>query len=409
MAEYSEGEEAEFGWYERLRYSLAMLQQEFEQIANTGCNLNHARFEVDEEVSDASWEAFADAHQGALSNSGWEHWEIFHDEGRCGCFFGDGRWLPRFQKLAASGWLILVELASGTERPVPCEYRLRLPSSTGHLAWLHLIYDTALLNTPFLRTEVTYWKLDKGLCWDDLSDDEMWSLAEDGTKFPAHPLLSRLHLDVFSSSASAIRYWLDFDEIVTVGGVLDDRSPIVLPATITAEEDDPVDDSQQTVRDLPTTELSGPSDDAGEVPVEAASSEEPDTKWEKVHKSIRQGVKPDWDGSCIWIGEEIVKEYKYDAPTQRPLLDAFQKASWPEELDDPFRIQAEMAVEKAKGKNPKFVKELYMAKRRDAVKALNRDQQYIRFLSTKAGYGVRWEWKQMPDVPSSSVADEEID
>lgn len=79
----------------------------------------------------------------------------------------------------------------------------------------------------------------------------------------------------------------------------------------------------------------------------------------------------------LWWRGRVVKCFRHDAHNQTAILDAFQKAGWPDRIDDPL---------------PRVGARKWKARRRETVRCLNRGLTpgTIRFRSDGVG-GVRWE------------------
>ena len=45
---------------------------------------------------------------------------------------------------------------------------------------------------------------------------------------------------------------------------------------------------------------------------------------------------PYWDGDRLWYREDVIKQFTKPAENQRKVLDAFQEAGWPSQLQNPF-------------------------------------------------------------------------
>jgi hypothetical protein len=364
--------DADFYRYEDLCRSLEQVQREFEQVAIAGSDLFHMMFEADDPIEQRSWEAFIAANSGRVGQNRWERWEPLPDGSNCGCYYGSEKWLDHFQAIATSGYLIIRDiqfhLNEGHQAPDGC--RLKLPRSQGHVAWLELLYETAMLNTALLRSEVTCWDIEPGRTAIDLSEEEIWRSDDEGNQIPAHPLLHSLHLNLFRSSAEAISYWFCPDEAVPVGDLLADQPPVFLPRIDEQEHLDEIEMlDEETAPSNITTSL-----------VTSLGSE-----------------KPKWGGKRLWVRGECIKRYRNAAPDQKTVLDAFEAADWPSELPDPLDLRQ---IERA-CKEGGYPSSAEMVGRRDqrrqTVAELNKAQDHIRFRCSGDGFAVEWEWRNPID------------
>jgi len=97
---------------------------------------------------------------------------------------------------------------------------------------------------------------------------------------------------------------------------------------------------------------------------------------------------PYWDADCrrLWLGEQLLKEFRQPAPNQTTLLDVFQEQGWvPSHIDDP--------LSRALGESEKS------AKRRlhETISNLNRGLPTgtIRFRGDGTGQGIVWEYDRV--------------
>lgn len=380
----------DFAWYERLCREFDRLETEFQLFAHEKLGLYFGLFESgfldDQEVSDEGWQAFHTSAVGKVGKGGWEQWE--HDSnGFCGCFFGNADLLPMFRKLAKSGVLILSEIEREVSggKLAPCGYSLGMPKNQSYADWISFLFQTANLSTAWVRfDDYRYWDSPSSQVWDDLEADEVWAINSNGVRFPRHPLYRTLHMDLFFSSAEAIRLWRYRSEVVPLDGLLDD-DVICLPDPEYDNEDIPASD------DLP--DLLPPTQIVNEV-----------------------SDQPVWDGRTLRRGNEEFKKYPLRAKKIIPLLTAFQVAGWPQVLADPFNIkkrEEELASKKrpedevGSKRFPLISDEIEGLKkqRTETMRTLNATQCQIRFEGVGDGYGVSWEWchEIKPDCPSDAA------
>lgn len=92
-------------------------------------------------------------------------------------------------------------------------------------------------------------------------------------------------------------------------------------------------------------------------------------------------LKPYFDtrSRTLWVGEEIVKQFRVPAGNQELILSAFQEEDWPDQVDDP--------LPPAPGLEPK-------RRLHDAIHRLNRNQKkrLVRFRGTALGRAILWSW-----------------
>jgi hypothetical protein len=89
---------------------------------------------------------------------------------------------------------------------------------------------------------------------------------------------------------------------------------------------------------------------------------------------------PHWDSEdrILYVGHQVVKEFRVRSPNQEAILSAFEEEGWPHYVDDPLSPVADQ--------NPKH-------RLRDTIKCLNTNQRnpLIRFRGDGTGERVRWE------------------
>ena len=92
-------------------------------------------------------------------------------------------------------------------------------------------------------------------------------------------------------------------------------------------------------------------------------------------------IKPRWDGERheLWVGDQLVKQFKGQAKNQETILAVFEEEGWPPRIDDPLSLAEEI--------DPK-------RRLHDTIKCLNRKQRYqlIHF----RGEGIIWECASEP-------------
>ena len=386
--------EINFTRYNQLCGELDRLALEFEKLGKEQPSLYCARFETwvlddlnfDEQRN--GWKAFQERAAGKVGipqgedkteNDHWEHWE-HGDSATRFCFYGNPELLTRFDRLSKSGMVILREFEFLTSPPhadtapgsVPSGYFVNSSTSRHDNNWVNLVFETAELNSTFLRfDEYCYWDYPEiSVDWDDLTDEDFWETNSDGVRVPLYPEYQTLHLDLCSSSAEAIRLWRNPSTIVRYSDRdSDSESPICIPNA--------VPEASIAILKLfkALTDRVSPS------------------------RNINDLQRPNWDGHDL-LGKngEFLRSYGRNAKRLTQILAAFQEAGWLRIHDDPCGIKAlskDWAVVDAK------------ERRREAVHDLNKSQSEIVFKCVHGGFRVSWEWRSDSDIPDAITDDGE--
>jgi hypothetical protein len=97
---------------------------------------------------------------------------------------------------------------------------------------------------------------------------------------------------------------------------------------------------------------------------------------------------PRWDGDRrrLWLGPQLLKEFRQPAPNQTTLLAAFEEDAWSEHVADPLPLGQEEREEDAR------------RRLHETIKNLNRGlpSGTIRFRGDGTGRGVVWEHEPLP-------------
>jgi hypothetical protein len=92
-------------------------------------------------------------------------------------------------------------------------------------------------------------------------------------------------------------------------------------------------------------------------------------------------TRPKWDAAQkrLTVGSQVVKLYRWPAINQETILAVFEEDGWPNRIDDPLSVVANL--------DPK-------RRLHDTIKCLNRGQEIltIRFRGDGTGAGVKWEF-----------------
>jgi hypothetical protein len=100
----------------------------------------------------------------------------------------------------------------------------------------------------------------------------------------------------------------------------------------------------------------------------------------KVVGHARSTTAPRWDAVLreLWVGTNLVKQFRGQAGNQELILTSFEELGWPAHIDDPLPRVPDV--------DPK-------RRIHDAINRLNRHQTHrlLRFRGNGAGTGVRWE------------------
>ncbi len=112
--------------------------------------------------------------------------------------------------------------------------------------------------------------------------------------------------------------------------------------------------------------------------VESQADLESDRVWQRTDDIVKPQT-PRWDSDerILWVGNQVVKEYRVRSPNQEAVLSAFEEERWPRYVDDPLSPTPEQ--------NPK-------QRLRDTIKWLNSNQRnsLIRFSGDGTGERVGW-------------------
>lgn len=211
--------------YELLRAELASFQTEFKSLT---VELFCERILDWECVSTEGWRAFAQAN---LSDATPERWVSLPDGEGCLRFHGDVAAFETFRRVASSAWLVLATI----EQQFP-ELHIELAKSGHEFGWLDRIFHTAeAVASSRLHIEGDWW---------DWAADESPAVSFENTevglfagegeaRYPRHPMVQRLPINVFQASSEAIRVWMNPASISSVGERIDDLA-ICLDAVLDA-------------------------------------------------------------------------------------------------------------------------------------------------------------------------------
>ena len=97
-------------------------------------------------------------------------------------------------------------------------------------------------------------------------------------------------------------------------------------------------------------------------------------------RAIRPPPRVQWDAArrVLYVGKNVVKQYRVPSPTQEAVLNAFEEEGWPARIDDPLRPDPDQDVKR----------HLH-----DTIRRLNRNRRaaLIHFSGDGTGEGVLWE------------------
>lgn len=195
--------------YARLRRNLEVLADDFQAAARDypliWCQVIHGA---------PDWTCFMAQNPG--NEFDWQEWEVLSSRDCCVRFFGNEISLSSFTSMAKRGMELVwalddLQKANGFVQPEGMV--LQLPAERDHLGWLRLVFQTAqCYSTATLQADPGFWGHSGSVDVAKVRD----------------PLFEELRADLFSSSAEAIRLWLNPSEAVRVGPYVDE-SPIDLP------------------------------------------------------------------------------------------------------------------------------------------------------------------------------------
>lgn len=279
--------------YDGLLRRLADLAELFDEGAETFPSLYHQFLLAGDEARVEDWPPFIQAN--SRPEGDWQHFEVFNNGWWCARFFGFEDGLADFTRLAGMGYDLLAELrrAADSGRGVPHGFVLSLPEPPGLHGWTRAVYSTA-------QSYATARLFEREGDWDRtgltiLDEEERWIMTGAGGRRLSHPAYQALGHDVFTSSAEAIRLWLDPESADRVGW--DNEHPeIILPGV--------------------------------RPPVEAECRE----------TAPAAGGRPVWnpDTRELWVGPRLVKRYRLPAENQCLVLMAFEESGWPPRIDNPI-------------------------------------------------------------------------
>ena len=198
--------------YARIRRDLDELADEFDNAAATFPPIcAQIIYKCD---SIFSWSDFWAANPG--NDLDWQETEVCGSNDRCIRYCGYADSLPGFRRLAPRGYdllLALHDLQAADGFIAPESMDLQLPDVSGYLGWIQLIFNAArCFATATLQAKPGFWG---------------HTGSVDVAKVTA-PFFEELRSDLFSSSAEAIRVWLDPSQAVSVGDFVEE-SWVCLP------------------------------------------------------------------------------------------------------------------------------------------------------------------------------------
>jgi hypothetical protein len=159
----------------------------------------------------------------------------------CSQFYGNRVGYDEFLRMADTGYSLLSNLHwLQKEGKSPQEAIVSLhekydatdwDASNGYFGWLLTLHDTASgCHTSHLRDHIGFWGHSEAVDGDVIEQFVEMYCNSTPDPYPLHPFTESLQLNVFSSSAEAIRIWLDpvSDEIVPIDKGIE-YPPIYLP------------------------------------------------------------------------------------------------------------------------------------------------------------------------------------
>lgn len=97
----------------------------------------------------------------------------------------------------------------------------------------------------------------------------------------------------------------------------------------------------------------------------------------QIQPRLAVSEKPVWDGNLreLWLGETLVKRFKWPATIQFAVLDRFQELGWPSRIENPLPVKSSICPKR---------------RLHDAIKCLNqrKENDLIRFRGDGTGHGV---------------------
>jgi hypothetical protein len=230
----------------------------------------------------------------------WEHWALWPSRSACSRFFGFDLgargFLKRFEQLACGGYRILKEFRDLHYEKSLAGFRcdalrfVNFSVEEYNFGWLKLVHEWAYrFPTDSLRGRCSWWRHDDLGCDIDDVPTRMTECRQSGARYHSHPVLNTLEHDVFSASSAFIRFCLAPDYFIDLG----------------------------------------PRDGTPELNLPAEPS------------------RPYWDSrsgnhGTLWFNDQLIKCFDKPAESQQILLDAFQEAGWPAEIENPFLGRSEI-------------------------------------------------------------------
>ena len=279
--------------YSVLREEFESLAGEFESATSPATHLCHDLVwgPDNEPWSDSEFRSFVEAHTG-LDGVAWEEWRLWpRRDGSSrywGCAYLDRPYVRRFEQLATRAFRVLKELVRIGD--VSADFRaerffpLRQSPEGFHCDWLEQIHEWAYrFPTERLQGHCRWWNL-ANISADPDDIAQRMSDAADGSKpFHLHPICNVMDVDVFTASAAFIHLCLYPEETIDLG--LRDGTPeFYFPA---------------------------------------------------------EPSKPSWcpeegEHGQLWFDDWLIKAFEKEAESQAIVLDAFEEAGWPQEIQNPF-------------------------------------------------------------------------
>lgn len=275
--------------YARLREELASFVADFREMSARHPALFCERLFDGKVSSEEGWRRFA---LGAVASHHGGRWVVLPGGEGCLRFHGDLGGFDAFRGLASAAWLVLAALESDCRGDL-----LDLGRFTHEVGWVDRVFQAAeSVATARLHVAGDWWDWDACAPPEEIVAGDRASLLYEGEgeeRRPRHPMVQRLPLDVFRSSAEAIRAWLGDEPAPAVADRLDDLA-IRLPCG---------SPSRAHVYD----------------------------------STAEKAMKPRWDEETqtLWWGAVCLKRFATQARVLTLLMRAFEQAGWAKSIPVP--------------------------------------------------------------------------
>jgi hypothetical protein len=291
----------------RSRYSF--LREAFGRLANEFVELEAVPLFHDlvwgpdcEDWSEEEYAAFVAENCQSDVGGWWEEWQLWPSRAGCSRFYGfnnpSREFFRQFQHMACRGYRILVEFRDCCS-DTPDGFRSSAVDVdyTGEyqFGWLKLLHEWAYrFPTGFLSGRCTWWGSNEMEIDIDAIASKTTKSIRSGAIYHCHPIANVTEQNVFSASWAFIHFCLAPDQMLDLGRH-DGKPELNLPC---------------------------------------------------------EAVRPYWSSVAgshgeLWFDNQLVKKFDKPSESQQVVLDAFQRAGWPKEIENPFKRRADIEAHNA--------------------------------------------------------------